>query len=62
MPGAGVLGEPEAMFWEFEAATVLLPALSLGKDQGNKTSSVAAFQMCSLEESGLGRAKQERFV
>lgn len=57
-----MLGEPEAMFWEFEAATVLLPALSLGKDQGNKTSSVTAFQMCSLEESGLGRAKQERFV
>lgn len=28
--------EPEAMLWAFKAASVLLAALSLGKDQGKK--------------------------
>lgn len=28
--------EPEAMLWAFKAASVLLAALSLGKDQGEK--------------------------
>lgn len=35
----GLSREPEAMLWEFEVATVLLPALFLWKDQGNKTRS-----------------------
>lgn len=32
--------EPEAMFWAFEAVTVLLPDLSLGNDKGNRTRSL----------------------
>lgn len=31
--------EPEAMLWEFAVGTVLLPALSPGKDQGSKARS-----------------------